>query len=84
MIYYLVGKKAAEKKAAPKKAAAKKKAPAKKAAPKQEFKPHMMYSPNGAAKKANTYAEHLALEKKGWGHTKPKAKPKTKAVKGVG
>ena len=36
---------------------------------KKKFKPHMMYS-NGKSKKANTHEEHLALKKKGWGHTK--------------
>ena len=39
---------------------------------KKEFKPHMMYG-DGKSKKANTYKEHLALKKKGWSHSKPKA-----------
>ena len=36
----------------------------------KEFKPHMMYG-DGKAEKADTYNEHLKLEKKGWGHKKP-------------
>ena len=36
---------------------------------KKKYKPHMMYD-NGKSKKANTYEEHLALKKKGWGHSK--------------
>jgi len=39
---------------------------------KKKFKVHMMYK-GGKAVKANTQAEHLALKKKGYGHTKPKA-----------
>ena len=35
------------------------------------FKPHMMYKGNKSVK-ANTYEEHLALNKKGYGHTKKK------------
>tara|TARA_Y100001963_G_scaffold147811_1_gene224647 strand:- start:446 stop:748 length:303 start_codon:yes stop_codon:yes gene_type:complete len=35
---------------------------------KKDFKPHMMYH-DGKSKKANTYEEHLALNKKGWSHT---------------
>ena len=35
----------------------------------KEFEPHMMYR-EGKAKKADTYAEHLKLKKKGWGHKK--------------
>ena len=41
---------------------------------KKDFKPHMMYSKSGQEKMTKTYAEHLALKKKGWGHTKPKGK----------
>jgi len=38
------------------------------------FKPHMMYDPKTKkGKKAKTYKEHLALKKKGWEHTAPKA-----------
>lgn len=38
------------------------------------FKPHMMYNPKTKkGKKVMTYKEHLALKKKGWGHTAPKA-----------
>tara|TARA_R100000655_G_scaffold50244_1_gene87802 strand:+ start:4884 stop:5021 length:138 start_codon:yes stop_codon:yes gene_type:complete len=43
-------------------------------AKKKTFKPHMMYSKAGKGVKANTYSAHLALKKKGYGHTKPKAK----------
>ena len=43
-------------------------------ATKKTFKPHMMYSKNGKAVKANTMKKHLELKKKGYGHTKPKAK----------
>ena len=43
-------------------------------AKKTPFKAHMMYPKSGKGKKANTYAEHLALKKKGYGHTKPKGK----------
>jgi len=39
-----------------------------------KFEPHMMYNPKTKkGKKAKTYKEHLALKKKGWGHTAPKA-----------
>ena len=31
-----------------------------------------MYCKDGSGKKAMTYKEHLALKKKGCGHTKPK------------
>jgi len=34
----------------------------------------MMYSKKGKGVKAKTYKEHLALKKKGYGHTKPKKK----------
>jgi len=43
-------------------------------AKKTPFKAHMMYPKSGKGKKANTYSEHLALKKKGYGHTKPKGK----------
>lgn len=43
-------------------------------AKKTPFEVHMMYPKSGKGKKANTYAEHLALKKKGYGHTKPKGK----------
>ena len=39
---------------------------------KEKFKPHVMYGEAGESKTANTYEEHLNLQKKGWGHTKPK------------
>lgn len=42
------------------------------------FKPHKMYSKSGQVKTAKTYKEHLALKKKGWGHTKPKPTTKKK------
>lgn len=43
-----------------------------------KFEPHMMYDPKTKkGKKAKTYKEHLALKKKGWGHTAPKAQPGT-------
>jgi len=39
----------------------------------KDFKPHMMYcGKKGKAFKANTFAEHIALKKKGCGHKKPK------------
>ena len=43
-------------------------------AKKTAFKSHMMYSKAGKGKRAKTYAEHLALKKQGYGHTKPKGK----------
>jgi|TARA_R110002167_G_scaffold215429_1_gene420288 hypothetical protein len=43
---------------------------------KKKFKSHMMYSKSGQGKMAKTYSAHLALKKKGWGHTKPKSKKK--------
>jgi len=45
-----------------------------KAKAKKKFTPHMMYDKSGKGKMANTHAEHLALGKKGYGHTKPKGK----------
>ena len=36
---------------------------------KENFKPHMMYG-DGQSKMANTYEEHMSLQKKGWGHIK--------------
>ena len=36
----------------------------------KKFEPHMMYG-DGKAEKADTYKEHLKLQKKGWGHEKP-------------
>ena len=38
----------------------------------KKYKPHMMYCKDGSEKKAMTYKEHLALKKKGCGHSKPK------------
>jgi len=40
----------------------------------KKFKPHMMYSRAGKGIKANTYAKHMELKKKGYKHTKPKNK----------
>ena len=40
---------------------------------KESLNPHMMYF-KGQSKLAKNNAEHLALKKKGWGHTKPKIK----------
>ena len=45
-----------------------------KAKAKDKFAPHMMYSPAGKGVRAATYKEHLALKKKGYGHSKPKGK----------
>ena len=39
----------------------------------KKFKAHTMYKGNKAVK-ANTYAKHLELKNKGYGHTKPKKK----------
>jgi hypothetical protein len=39
---------------------------------KEDFEPHMMYDPEtGEGKKAETYEQHVELDKKGWGHDKP-------------
>jgi len=47
----------------------------KKKAVKKAFKPHMMYDKKtGKGVKAPTMAKHLALKKKGYGHTKPRKK----------
>ena len=50
---------------------------------KSDFKPHNMYHPKtGKAVAAKTYEQHLALKKKGYGHSAPKKKaPKKKAAK---
>ena len=50
---------------------------------KSDFKPHNMYHPKtGKATVAKTYEQHLALKKKGYGHSAPKKKaPKKKAAK---
>ena len=45
---------------------------------KESFKPHKMYSKSGQMKMAKTYKEHLALKKKGYGHSKPKSKTSKK------
>jgi len=36
---------------------------------KKDFKPHKMYDKNGKMHQANTYEEHMAMKKKGYGHT---------------
>jgi len=38
----------------------------------------MMYDKSGKGYKANTYEQHLAMKKKGYGHTKPSTKSSTK------
>jgi hypothetical protein len=50
---------------------------------KSDFKPHNMYHPKtGKATVAKTYEQHLALKKKGYGHSAPKKKAaKKKAAK---
>ena len=41
----------------------------------KDFKPHMMYDPKtGKGVKANTYMQHIALDKKGYVHEKPEIK----------
>lgn len=48
---------------------------------KANFKPHMMYDPkSGRGVRAKTYAEHLALKKKGYGHSKPKSNQTASAI----
>ena len=56
---------------------------------KANFKPHMMYDPkSGRGVRAKTYEEHLALKKKGYGHSKPKSNQTANAIekrmKGMG
>ena len=51
----------------------------KKSAAKKKFKPHMMYDPKtGKGYKAKVMADHTRMKKKGYTHTKPKAKKKKK------
>tara|TARA_R100001463_G_scaffold26645_1_gene62281 strand:- start:298 stop:636 length:339 start_codon:yes stop_codon:yes gene_type:complete len=45
---------------------------------KKNYKPHMMYCKDGSSKKAKTYKEHLALKKKGCGHSPMKMDPNEK------
>tara|TARA_A100001037_G_scaffold296247_1_gene316471 strand:- start:1247 stop:1414 length:168 start_codon:yes stop_codon:yes gene_type:complete len=45
----------------------------------KKFKPHMMYDKSGKGHKANTYEDHLAMKKKGFGHTKPEGAKKRAA-----
>jgi len=41
----------------------------------KDFKPHMMYDPKtGKGYKANTYADHMKMDKMGYTHEKPKVK----------
>jgi len=39
----------------------------------------MMYDKSGKGYKANTYEQHLAMKKKGYGHAKPASKSSTKS-----
>jgi len=49
---------------------------------KADFKPHKMYHPKtGKAVAAKTYGQHLALKKKGYGHSAPKKKASKKTAK---
>ena len=50
---------------------------------KEDFKAHMMYK-DGKGVKATTYAKHLELKKKGYGHTKPKKKTARKSFTEAG
>lgn len=48
---------------------------------KKDFKPHMMYDlKTGKGYKANTYEDHLAMKKKGFGHTKPSTEKSVKKI----
>ena len=48
---------------------------------KKNFKPHMMHDPKTRkSARANTYAQHIALGKKGYTHASPKRKSFTDAV----
>ena len=50
----------------------------------EEFKPHDMYDPKtGEKQHVTTYAKHLELKNKGWGHEAPK-KEQVKEVKNCG
>ena len=44
----------------------------------KKFKPHKMFSKTGIMKMANTIAQHLALKKKGYNHTKKTKSPAAK------
>lgn len=48
---------------------------------KNKFKPHMMYDKSGKGYKADTYEQHLAMKKKGYGHSKPNKAKAEKQVK---
>ena len=39
-----------------------------------------MYNKKGEGFMANTYEQHLAMKKKGYGHTKPSTKKKAKKI----
>tara|TARA_R100000231_G_scaffold41281_5_gene36091 strand:+ start:3081 stop:3251 length:171 start_codon:yes stop_codon:yes gene_type:complete len=48
---------------------------------KKDFKPHMMYDPKtGKGYKANTYEDHLAMKKKGFGHTNPSTEKRARKI----
>jgi hypothetical protein len=48
---------------------------------KENFKPHMMYDPKtGKGFKADTYQDHLRMDKMGYVHTKPKMKSEKKKM----
>tara|TARA_R100001198_G_C5208135_1_gene194530 strand:- start:1076 stop:1246 length:171 start_codon:yes stop_codon:yes gene_type:complete len=47
----------------------------------KKFKPHMMYDKSGKGYKANTFEDHLAMKKKGFGHSKPAEKRAAKILK---
>jgi hypothetical protein len=47
----------------------------------KNFKPHTMYDKSGKAYEADTYEQHLAMAKKGYGHQKPSTKSKASTKK---
>lgn len=46
----------------------------------KDFKPHTMYDKSGKGYKASTYEQHLAMKKKGYGHTKPSTKKRVSKI----
>ena len=49
---------------------------------KKNFKPHVMRHPKtGKSSRANTYAQHIALGKRGYVHSSSKKKKKTSRVR---
>ena len=46
----------------------------------KDFKPHTMYDKSGKGYKADTYEQHLAMKKKGYGHTKPSTKKRVSKI----